>query len=139
MAFVEITPESGISPFAKADGVWLDWDKGSVEGNQRFLESIAEGRIEGLKPAPSGDRPFCVLVEELRSIPQELLNDPRLEGILFVEKSHVRRNHDGTYDVAKLFEGIPYDKAFQMEDQPKAENGNWTTKVIWSVRTGTTR
>jgi hypothetical protein len=51
MAFVEITPEFGVSLFAKADGFWLDWDKGSVEGNQRFLESIAGGRIEGLEPA----------------------------------------------------------------------------------------
>ena|SRR5271165_1491824 len=122
MAFVEITPELGVSSFTKAEGFWLDWDKGSVEGNQRFLESVAEGRIEGLGPAPSGDRPFCVLVEELRTVPQELLNDPRLEGILFVEKSHVSRNHNGSYDVAKLFEGIPYDKAFEMQDQPKAEN-----------------
>jgi hypothetical protein len=122
MVFVEITPELAVSSFAKADGFWLDWDKGSVEGNQRFLESIAEGRIEGLDPAPFGDRPFCVLEEELRAIPQELLNDPRLEGILFVEKSHVRRNYDGSYDVAKLFEGILYDKAFEMEDRPKAEN-----------------
>ena len=61
-------------------------------------------------------------MKELRAVPQELLNDPRLEGILFVEKSYVRRNYDGSYDVAELFEGIPYDKAFEMEDQPKAEN-----------------
>jgi hypothetical protein len=61
-------------------------------------------------------------VKELRAIPQELLNDPRLEGILFLEKSYVRRNYDGSYDVAKLFEGIHYDKVFEMEDQPKAEN-----------------
>jgi len=107
--------------FEKADGVWLDWDEGSVEKNQRFLESIAEGKIEGLGPAPSGNRPFCVLVKELRSIPQKVLNDPRLEGILFFEKSHLRQNHDGSYDVAKLFEGIPDDQAFKMDDQPRAE------------------
>ena len=121
MVFAEITPESSISLLAKADGVWLDWDKGSVEEHQRFLESIAEGKSEDLGPAPSGNRPFCVLVKELRSIPQVLLNDPRLEGILFLEKSHLRQNHDGSYDVAKLFEGIPDDQAFKMDDRPRAE------------------
>ena len=71
------------------------------------------------------DRSF-LLVESRSLIPSLLRRSPKSVTILRTSKYEafprsVRRNHDGLYDVAKLFEGIPDDKAFQMEDQPKAE------------------
>jgi hypothetical protein len=71
------------------------------------------------------DRSF-LLVESRSLIPSLLRRSLKSVTILRTSKYEacprsVRRNHDGLYDVAKLFEGIPDDKAFQMEDQPKAE------------------
>ena len=121
MAFVKITSDVGARLDAKADGYWLDWDEGKADLVQQYLKAFAEGNIKGIDLVLVEDRPLCILAQNLGSIPQALLNDTRLDGVLFVDKSRVPHATDGSYDVAKLFKEIPYGEPLPQQEPPKAE------------------
>ena len=118
MTFAQINPYT-LKPSFVADGYWLDWDLGSP--GIVFLQALEKGPIADLGPVGSGDGLFCVLVETLKSIPPELLNDPRVEGILFIEKSQVPKARDGSYDWDKLFEIQGNDQPFNEQASPRRE------------------
>jgi hypothetical protein len=113
MKVIEIQPGEDLSKASEADVVWFDWDLYRKSGYERKLRKL-------LLDLPSSKLGTCVLTEQLESIPEDLLNDPKFQGVLFVEKSQARVN--GKFDASNLFEGISADPISPIEDHPGRED-----------------
>src|SRR5271166_4279047 len=117
MAFVEISPKGDFFFDKGVDGLWLDWDKQPAYAAGNFLFNLVHGEFPGVVSLLSGGAPLCVLAKDLSTIPQDILNDPQFEGILFIEKDRVPKADD----VQSLFAEIPNDYLPEVEPPPTGE------------------